>query len=89
MTVVYILMLACALGIGVCLGIIYEWREAKATREAALREAAAMAETLSFGWWATYKNIHSPHRADPHWQGMSDGADDVATAILTLIGEKK
>jgi len=58
-------------------------------REDALREAAAVAEALSSEWWAEYKNIHSPHRADPQYQGMSDGAGDVAAAILTLIGEKK
>lgn len=58
-------------------------------REAALREAAAVAEALSVKWWAEYKDRLSPHRADPQYQGMSDGADDVATAILALIGEKK
>jgi len=58
-------------------------------RNAALREAATMAEALASEWWAEYRNIHSPHRADPHWRGMSDGADEVAAAILELIGEKK
>ena len=58
-------------------------------REAALREAAAVAEALSVKWWAEYKDRLSPHRADPQYQGMSDGADDVCNAILALIGEKK
>jgi len=89
MTLPYILILVCALVIGVCLGIIYEWRSANAIREAALREAAAVAESLSVKWWAEYKDRLSPHCADPQYQGMSDGADDVATAILALIGEKK
>lgn len=60
-----------------------------AIREAALREAAAVAEALAVKWWKEYKDRLSPHCADPHYQGMSDGADDVATAILELIGEKK
>jgi Lar family restriction alleviation protein len=60
-----------------------------AIREAALREAAAVAEALAVKWWAEYKDRLSPHCADPQYQGMSDGADDVATAILALIGEKK
>lgn len=60
-----------------------------AIRNAALREAAAVAEALAVKWWKEYKDRLSPHCADPHYQGMSDGADDVATAILELIGEKK
>jgi hypothetical protein len=60
-----------------------------AIREAALREAAAVAEALEVKWWGEYKNRLSPHCADPQYQGMSDGAGDVAAAILALIGEKK
>ena len=60
-----------------------------AIREAALREAAEVAEALAIKWWAEYKDRLSPHCADPQYQGMSDGADDVATAIEALIGEKK
>jgi len=89
MTLPYILMSVCALVIGVCLGIIHEWRAANAIREAALREAVAVAEALAVKWWSEYKDRLSPHCADPQYQGMSDGADDVATAIEALIGEKK
>ncbi len=60
-----------------------------AIREAALREAAAVAEALAVKWWAEYKDRLSPHCADPQYQGMSDGADDVATSIEAMIGEKK
>ena len=63
--------------------------ERTAIREAALREAAAVAEALAVKWWAEYKDRLSPHCADPQYQGMSDGADDVATAIEALIGEQK
>lgn len=42
MTFVYILMLVCALVIGICMGIIYEWREAKAIRKATLLEVARL-----------------------------------------------
>lgn len=58
-------------------------------REAALREAAKVADDLAIKWWGEYKNRLSPHCADPQYQGMSDGASDVATAIEALIGEKK
>ena len=60
-----------------------------AIREAALREAAEVAAALAFKWWKEYKDRLSPHCADPQYQGMSDGADDVFAAIEALIGEKK
>ncbi len=60
-----------------------------AIREAAIREAAAVAAALEVMWWREYKDRLSPHCADPHYQGMSDGAADVAEEILALIGEKK
>ena len=63
--------------------------QAVVIREAALREAAAVAEALAVKWWKEYKDRLSPHCADPQYQGMSDGADDVATAILELIGDEK
>jgi Lar family restriction alleviation protein len=63
--------------------------QAVVIRETVLREAAAVAEALAVKWWHEYKDRLSPHCADPQYQGMSDGADDVATAILALIGEKK
>jgi Lar family restriction alleviation protein len=58
-------------------------------REAALREAADVAAALAVKWWKEYKDRLSPHCADPQYQGMSDGADDVAEEILALIGDKK
>lgn len=58
-------------------------------REDALREASKVADDLAIKWWGEYKNRLSPHCADPQYQGMSDGASDVAAAILALIGEKK
>ena len=60
-----------------------------AIREAAIREAADVAVALELKWWKEYKDRLSPHCADPQYQGMSDGAGDVAAAILELIGEKK
>ena len=63
--------------------------ERDAIREDAIREAAAVAEALEIKWWKEYKDRLSPHCADPQHQGMSDGAGDVAAAILELIGEKK
>lgn len=46
------------------------------------REACAIeAEALSSEYWGEYKNIMSPHAYDPHYQGMSDGAENVSEAI--------
>ncbi len=46
------------------------------------REACAVvADTLETEWWGEYKNIMSPHAYDPQYQGMSDGAGEVAAAI--------
>ena len=42
---------------------------------------ASEADALSWEYWGEYKKIMSPHRADPHYQGMSDGAENVAAAI--------
>lgn len=64
-------------------------KERATIREDALREAAAVAEALEIKWWKEYKDRLSPHCADPQYQGMSDGAGDVAAAILELIGENK
>jgi hypothetical protein len=63
--------------------------ERAAIREAALREAAEVAAALAFKWWKEYKDRLSPHCADPQYQGMSDGANDVFAAIEAVIGEKK
>lgn len=46
------------------------------------REACAVvADILETEWWGEYKNIMSPHAYDPQYQGMSDGAGEVAAAI--------
>jgi hypothetical protein len=45
MMLVYLVLFIAPLIIGVCLGIIWEWREAKGIREAALREAAENCKT--------------------------------------------
>jgi len=49
--------------------------------EAEREACASEADALSSEYWGEYKNIMSPHRADPHYQGMSDGAENVAAAI--------
>lgn len=62
--------------------------DAAAIRAAALREAAGVADKMSIKWWSEYKDRMSDHCADPHYQGMSDGADEVGQAILALIGKE-
>lgn len=57
----------------------------KATREQALLEAAVVADKKSVEWWSEYKDRMSQNCADPHYQGLSDGAEEVSQAILALI----
>jgi hypothetical protein len=40
-----------------------------------------IAETYSDQMWRLYKRGWGPERADPHWQGLSDGAAEVAELI--------
>ena len=47
----------------------------------ALEWAAVQADALESKWWGEYKDRMSPNCADPHYQGASDGAGDVAIAI--------
>lgn len=52
------------------------------------REACAnVADDLSVKWWGEYKGS-GPNRADPHYQGMSDGAEDVSAAIRARENNK-
>jgi len=44
-----------------------------------------VADNLASKWWAEYK--HGEHRADPHWQGMSDGAEQIAQAVRAIAKE--
>lgn len=69
---------------------IEEFGKERATiREAAIREAAEVAENMSGQWWFEYRYPASPHCADPQHQGMILGADHVLIAIRALIGENK
>lgn len=51
---------------------------------AGIEAAAQVAEKNAAQWWAEYKDRMSEHCADPHYQGMSDGADEVAEDIRAL-----
>jgi hypothetical protein len=44
-------------------------------------EDARIAEAYATEKWDAYKRGNGPGRADPHVQGLSCGADDVADAI--------
>lgn len=55
-----------------------------AIREAALREAASVADALSEKWGSAWKADTN----DRHTAGLSDGAHAVKTAILALLTEK-
>lgn len=58
-------------------------REAEIRREVA-RECVEMAEAASKSWWQEFKT--GEHRGDPHYQGMSDGASEVADGIRKRFG---
>jgi hypothetical protein len=44
---------------------------------------AQIAEQICSKHWQDYKR--GPHRADLHYQGMSDGAEEVRAAISALL----
>lgn len=46
-----------------------------------MTRAAKLAEELCVEAWAKYKSGNGPERADPHWQGISSGAEMVAMKI--------
>lgn len=51
---------------------------------AAEREACAvLCEALSSKHWDAFKRGSGPERADPHYQGLSMGADECEAAIRT------
>lgn len=54
-------------------------------RREGLEEAANLADELAIKWWTDYK--YGEHRADPHYQGMSDGAELITTAIRAKAKE--
>lgn len=51
---------------------------------AALEMAAETCLRMGSQWWATYKDRHSPHVGDSRYEGMSDGADEIHTAIRAI-----
>lgn len=55
-----------------------------AFRSAVLAErerCAAIVDKLGADWWGLYKQRNGPHRADPFYEGKSDGADEIAASI--------
>lgn len=54
---------------------------------AAMNEAARIAEAFEVKWHAEYKNAGA-NRADPHREGMSDGATVIAQHIRAKIVTK-
>lgn len=53
-------------------------------RDDVLEEAAKVCDAYSSKKWQEYKQGHGEGRANPHWQGQSDGGDDCAEAIRAL-----
>jgi hypothetical protein len=52
----------------------------------ALEEAAKVCDELASSYWDAYKHapIDDVNRANPHVEGMSDGAENCANAIRAL-----
>ncbi|MGF6963017.1 hypothetical protein OKW43_000022 [Paraburkholderia sp. WC7.3g] len=59
-------------------------------RDAALEEAAKVCDERSEAYWNAYKKspIDDVNRANPHVEGMSDGAENCANAIRALSKDK-
>lgn len=69
-----------------CVGVLTPLLAAQ--RAAVLEEAAAYVEEQAFVWWKEYKSGES-HRADPSYQGMSDGAEMIAAALRSKAQEQR
>lgn len=54
-------------------------------RNAALEEAIAICECISTKHNDTYKHKPGPNAYDPHFQGLSMGADECSEAIQELM----
>jgi hypothetical protein len=44
-----------------------------------------LAEEISVRYWVAYKKGSVPERANPYYEGKSDGAEEVQNAIRALI----
>jgi len=56
--------------------------------EATIRACARVCEDKGSDYWKDYKTGDGPKRADPHYQGMSDGAHACSEAIRALDRSK-
>ena len=65
-------------------GIADHW-VARAALNMALEEAAKLAEAKADEWATVWRNRF---KADSHMEGMSDGADEIASAIRALKSGK-
>lgn len=59
-------------------------QDGPSSRDAVLEEAAEVCDRAASKWHSDYKIGNGPHRASSHREGMSDGADELATAIRAL-----
>ena len=57
---------------------------AQQAADEALERAAQVADEKAVDWWDAYKG-NGPHRADGRYEGMSDGAEEVAAAIRAMM----
>lgn len=61
----------------------------KTYRHMIMEECIQIATELSIKHWQEYKHGNSPARANPYYEGLSDGAELVANTILQKILEEK
>jgi hypothetical protein len=57
---------------------------AKIARNEALDDAESICDDIVNKHWNSYKHGNSPERGDPHYQGLSMGADECSEAINGL-----
>lgn len=63
----------------------------KAGVEAMAETCAKACDEMAERYWREYKRGPGPHRADPEWQGRSNGADECAQACrdaARALGER-
>lgn len=65
---------------------LYTAEQVEQIRRETVQACAEIAEAIVTQHWQDYKR--GPHRADPHYQGMSDGAQEVLDAIRALLPVK-
>jgi hypothetical protein len=67
---------------------VYLTSQISRSRDSVIEACAQEADKLSVKYWADYKRGKGPERANPYFEGKSDGAEDSADAIRALKSQQ-